>query len=83
MIEHYVKTGQDDLICGKLGVLKTLLTIWKRKQSKVLLFSYSTHNMDLLEAFLKRESFSYHRLDGSTPISQRSLNNSISNNFLF
>lgn len=70
-INNLLKTGQDTELCGKLNVLKTLLSTWKEKKSKVLLFSYSTKNMDILERFLKKQRYSYSRLDGSSPMTQR------------
>jgi SNF2 family DNA or RNA helicase len=70
-IKENISTGNDQLICGKLKVLKSLLGVWKKKGSKVLLFSQSTKNMDILELFLKREKYSFARLDGSIPAANR------------
>jgi SNF2 family DNA or RNA helicase len=87
-IKVLLKNGTDSELCGKLNVLKALLITWvKLKKSKVLLFSYSTKNMDILERFLRKERYSFNRLDGSTPITQRqkivdNFNNS-PNKFIF
>lgn len=53
------------------AVLKSLLPIWRQKYGKVLLFSYATKSLDLIEKFLRKQKFTYHRLDGSTPMQQR------------
>ena len=70
-IKEHINTGNDHLICGKLKVLKSLLGVWKKKGSKVLLFSQSTKNMDILELFLKREKHSFNRLDGTIAAANR------------
>lgn len=47
--------------------LKLLLRTWHRERCKVLLFSYSTQMLDILQDFCGvREGYSYLRLDGST-----------------
>lgn len=71
MVKNCVKSGQHDLLCGKLRVLKSLLPIFKKKYGKVLLFSSSTKMLDILECFLKKEKFSFNRLDGATSIQMR------------
>eukprot|EP01083_Nonionella_stella_P232797 820839_1 len=57
--------------CGKMRVLRTLLRVWHGQRSKVLLFSYSTHMLNILKTFLVREGYSFSRLDGSTPVGKR------------
>ena len=70
-IKEWIKQGKDEIICGKLKVLKSLLPVWRKKGNKVLLFSMSTKNLDLLELFLKKDKYSYCRLDGTIPAQQR------------
>ena len=41
--------------CGKMKALASLLKTWKRNKSKVLLFSYSTQMLDILEDFITRK----------------------------
>ena len=52
--EHWVRCfatrhPQSSTTCGKMQTLKQLLRMW-HKQQKVLLFSYSTQMLDILEA---------------------------------
>jgi SNF2 family DNA or RNA helicase len=71
LIKTIIRAGNYDLICGKIKVLQELLPRWKKNNQKVLLFSQSTKNMDILETFLRKHKFSYCRLDGSTPMANR------------
>ena len=57
--------------CGKMKALERLLRIWKGNGSKVLLFSYSTQMLDILEDFVTRQGYTHLRLDGSTSTKQR------------
>jgi SNF2 family DNA or RNA helicase len=59
--------------CGKMVALKQLLGQWAAERGrggadapKVLLFSYSTRMLDILESLMNRYGYSYSRLDGST-----------------
>ena len=57
--------------CGKMRALQRLLRAWKARSAKVLLFSYSTQMLDILQDFVDREGYVNLRLDGSTSTSQR------------
>lgn len=57
--------------CGKMQALEKLLSSWKAKGSKVLLFSYSTQMLDILEDFVSRKGYTSLRLDGSTSTKNR------------
>ncbi|KAI9348201.1 P-loop containing nucleoside triphosphate hydrolase protein [Obelidium mucronatum] len=57
--------------CGKWKVLEKLLEIWKKLNSKVLLFSASVKLLNMLEILMSDKSYFYSRLDGKTPISDR------------
>jgi superfamily II DNA/RNA helicase len=70
-IMKHLKEGNDIELCGKLRVLKTLLPLWKKEGAKVLLFSTSTKMMDLLAKFLRREQYTFSRIDGNTPMQNR------------
>jgi superfamily II DNA or RNA helicase len=62
----------DERHCGKLRALKALLLLWRRNPNdKVLLFSYSTRLLTILEHFLLQEGHTFSRLDGKTPTKQR------------
>ena len=52
--------------CGKLRTLEILLTKWYADRDKVLLFSYSTRLLNILENFLIARQWTFARLDGST-----------------
>ena len=52
--------------------MATLLEHFDREgDHKVLLFSYSTQVLDVLEAFAKSKGYGFVRLDGSTPSLKR------------
>lgn len=38
---------------------------------QVLLFSYSTQMLDILQRFLRKEGYSFSRIDGSVPVNKR------------
>ena len=57
--------------CGKMRAVVALLRLWKAKKAKVLLFSYSTQMLDILEDVISRKGYIYSRLDGSTPAGRR------------
>ena len=56
---------------GKMIVLQQVLRIWNKEKHRVLLFSQGTQMLDILEAFVKAEGYSYARMDGTTPVRQR------------
>ncbi|KAK5808776.1 DNA repair and recombination protein RAD26 [Linnemannia elongata] len=56
---------------GKMIVVKTLLEMWQKGKHRVLLFSQTRTMLDILEKFIKREGYSYRRMDGTTPIQHR------------
>ncbi|KAF9903171.1 hypothetical protein EC991_004117 [Linnemannia zychae] len=56
---------------GKMVVVKTLLEMWQKGKHRVLLFSQTRTMLDILEKFIRREGYSYRRMDGTTPIQNR------------
>ena len=50
-----------------MQVLADLLATLSESRSKVLIFSYSTRLLTILETFLQAQGYSYSRLDGKTP----------------
>ncbi|XP_046463902.1 DNA excision repair protein ERCC-6-like [Daphnia pulex] len=56
---------------GKLLVVESLLKIWKEQNHRVLLFSQSRQMLDILECFIRQQSYNYLRLDGTTSIGSR------------
>ena len=59
--------------CGKLRAAKMLLKEFHQAGDKVLLFSFSTQLLDVIEAVVQVEGYVFDRLDGSTPQEQRGL----------
>ena len=61
----------NEVHCGKLLVLKTLLRKWKTSGHKVLFFSNSTVLLDIVESFILKLNLRSLRLDGDTNASDR------------
>ncbi len=56
---------------GKMVVVDTLLKLWKKQESRVLLFSQSRQMLDILEHYLLDMEYEYRRMDGSTNAASR------------
>jgi len=61
----------DPKYSGKMEVLAGLLTVLESENAKVLLFSYSTRLLDILEAYISSKGYTHCRLDGSTKADRR------------
>ena len=57
---------------GKMIVVDTLLKLWKRQSGRVLLFSQSRVMLDILEAYVQEQGYTYRRMDGTTAAASRS-----------
>ncbi|XP_052090388.1 DNA excision repair protein ERCC-6-like 2 [Mytilus californianus] len=69
--EASFRTLSDPKYCGKMKVLKGLLSVFYKDHSKVLVFSYSTRVLDIFEQYLMTTEYEYRRLDGSTSMKKR------------
>ncbi|CBJ28871.1 conserved unknown protein [Ectocarpus siliculosus] len=67
--ENFLQLCRDDT-CGKMRTLKVLLERFKNKH-KVLLFSYSTAMLDILQALCSSQGYTFLKLDGNTAKDQR------------
>ena len=56
---------------GKMIVVESLLKLWRTQRHRVLLFSQSKAMLDILEKYMFVNGYTYQRMDGSTPISNR------------
>ncbi|KAH9853466.1 SNF2 family N-terminal domain-containing protein [Lenzites betulinus] len=63
----------DDLsLSGKLSALATLLrALHKHTEEKCIIVSHYTSTLNIIEAYCKKKSYTYNRLDGSTPAPKR------------
>ncbi|XP_076859719.1 DNA excision repair protein ERCC-6-like 2 isoform X2 [Brachyhypopomus gauderio] len=61
----------DPIYSGKMKVLQKLLSHSIKRKDKVLLFSFSTKLLDVLETFCMAEGLDYRRLDGTTKSKER------------
>ena len=63
----------DDHIAlsGKMKELDYCLKTYQRQGDRVLVFSYSTRSLDVIEHYVKGKGWSFLRLDGSTPTKKR------------
>ncbi|KAL3868004.1 hypothetical protein ACJMK2_040844 [Sinanodonta woodiana] len=69
--EAAFKTLSNPKYCGKMKVLQGLLEVFYKDHSKVLLFSYSTQVLDILEHYIMCTSYEYRRIDGSVSSKKR------------
>lgn len=58
--------------CGKITILQTLMRNLKKTDEKLVLISYYTQTLDLLETICNMERLKFLRLDGTTATSIRS-----------
>ncbi|XP_053323475.1 DNA excision repair protein ERCC-6-like 2 isoform X1 [Spea bombifrons] len=65
------ETISDPKYSGKMKVLQQLLNHSRQNKDKVLLFSFSTKLLDVLERYCMASGLDYRRLDGSTKAEDR------------
>ncbi|XP_055982453.1 DNA excision repair protein ERCC-6-like 2 [Sorex fumeus] len=65
------ETLSDPKYSGKMKVLQQLLTHCRKNRDKVLLFSFSTKLLDVLQQYCMASGLDYRRLDGSTKSEER------------
>ena len=58
-------------LSGKMKALSQLLVEFDRRSARVLVFSFSTRTLDLIQNFVKSQGYTLLRLDGSTPTKAR------------
>ncbi|XP_067677911.1 DNA excision repair protein ERCC-6-like 2 [Haliotis asinina] len=63
--EASFRTLSDPKYCGKMKVLQGLLSVFHKTHSKVLVFSYSTRLLDILEQYIISDGHEYRRIDGT------------------
>ncbi|CCM04370.1 uncharacterized protein FIBRA_06543 [Fibroporia radiculosa] len=62
----------DVTLSGKLTALAHLLrALHKHTDEKCIIVSHYTSTLNLVEAFCKKQAYTYHRLDGQTPAPKR------------
>ncbi|XP_037228866.1 DNA excision repair protein ERCC-6-like 2 isoform X2 [Falco rusticolus] len=65
------ETISDPKYSGKMKVLQQLLNHFQKHRDKVLLFSFSTKLLDVLEQYCMASGLDYRRLDGNTKSEDR------------
>ncbi|XP_025948239.2 DNA excision repair protein ERCC-6-like 2 isoform X3 [Dromaius novaehollandiae] len=65
------QTISDPKYSGKMKVLQQLLNHFRKNKDKVLLFSFSTKLLDVLEQYCMASGLDYRRLDGNTKSEDR------------
>nr|XP_016846479.1 PREDICTED: DNA excision repair protein ERCC-6-like 2 isoform X2 [Anolis carolinensis] len=65
------ETISDPKYSGKMKVLQKLLNHFRKNKDKVLLFSFSTKLLDVLEQYCMASGLDYRRLDGNTKAEDR------------
>lgn len=66
------KSTSRNTYCGKISVVQTFIRNLKETDEKLVLISYYTQTLNLLETICTTENVQFLRLDGSTPSSSRS-----------
>ncbi|XP_040272919.1 DNA excision repair protein ERCC-6-like 2 isoform X1 [Bufo bufo] len=69
--EAAFETISDPKYSGKMKVLQQLLNHCRKNKDKVLLFSFSTKLLDVLERYCMASGLEYRRLDGGTKAEDR------------
>ncbi|XP_078575534.1 uncharacterized protein LOC144861483 isoform X2 [Branchiostoma floridae x Branchiostoma japonicum] len=69
--EAAFRTLSDPKYCGKMQVLQQLLDVFHKQKRKVLVFSFYTKLLDIIEQYLMSTGEVYSRLDGTTRTSDR------------
>ncbi|KAL6308182.1 SNF2 family N-terminal domain-containing protein [Sparassis latifolia] len=63
---------EDVSLSGKLTALANLLrSLRKNTEEKCIIVSHYTSTLNIVEAYCKKKSYTYHRLDGQTPAPKR------------
>ena len=70
-IQRFALTNEEWMMAGKIDVLKRLLPDAKKRGDRVLLFSFFTMMLDILEKVLDSLGIQYMRLDGQTKVDER------------
>ncbi|NWV40702.1 ER6L2 protein, partial [Grantiella picta] len=65
------ETISDPKYSGKMKVLQQLINHFRKNKDKVLLFSFSTKLLDVLEQYCMASGLDYRRLDGNTKSEDR------------
>ncbi|XP_036045023.1 DNA excision repair protein ERCC-6-like 2 isoform X2 [Onychomys torridus] len=65
------ETLSDPKYSGKMKVLQQLLNHFRKHRDKILLFSFSTKLLDVLQQYCVASGLDYRRLDGSTKPEER------------
>ncbi|XP_064032835.1 DNA excision repair protein ERCC-6-like 2 [Pogoniulus pusillus] len=65
------ETISDPKYSGKMKVLQQLLNHFRKNKDKILLFSFSTKLLDVLEQYCMASGLDYRRLDGNTKSEDR------------
>ena len=60
-------------ISGKMKKLHQLLLKIHKDKERVLLFSYSTKTLDIIQSYMEFQNHTFRRIDGSTPAKNRQL----------
>jgi len=63
--------GSWFLLFTKSSIASIFNLQFEKRRDRVLLFSYSTITLDLIQQYIKTQGYSHLRLDGSTPTSKR------------
>ncbi|XP_043509050.1 DNA repair and recombination protein RAD54B-like isoform X1 [Frieseomelitta varia] len=67
-----IKDVTKKTYCGKISIVQTLLRNLKKTDEKLVLISYYTQTLDLLETVCDTEGLQFLRLDGTTTSNTRS-----------
>jgi SWI/SNF-related matrix-associated actin-dependent regulator 1 of chromatin subfamily A len=70
-LNKFVREDRCYLEAGKIDILLSLLSGYKKEGRRILIFSQFTQILDILEVVLEQKSIKYLVLTGSTPVDLR------------
>ncbi|KAG1700925.1 DNA excision repair protein ERCC-6-like 2 [Nymphon striatum] len=66
LVSDPIYTFFNPKYCGKIKVLTDLISVFKEHKNKILIFSFTTRLLDILENYVLNHGLEYRRIDGKT-----------------
>lgn len=56
---------------GKMVVLAKIMRLWQKEGHRTLVFTQTIQQLDVLQAWMRKDGYAHLRIDGKTPVKQR------------